>query len=649
MILFLILFQADSIQYSGNRILFFPESNSVKLFGKGEVIYGDLRVEAETISYFIDKKKLIANGNPIFYEKDQKITGDKMVYFFDEKKGVVNNGRTKVEKGWMTGKEVRFYKNKILKINKGTFTTCDLSPPHYYFFSPRMKVILNDKLMASNIFLVVSGIPLFYIPIWMYPLSRGRRSGFLMPKFGSSGYAGKYIENIAWYQTLGSNADATLGFNFYTSMGLRPFFELRWTLEGNKSRGNISGFYQRERGGRERWELKGNNNSQIPGGINMKFFSNLQSDRDINRDYIPGVVNPGTQNVESYLSLSRSFSFASGDVIFEWEKNLFTGEIKEKLPKFNVTIFPGHIGPVSIDFSTSSLRNEEDILYNNSRSNASITKNMFPFVVTGKFNVNNFYTSLTKDSIPRMIWNYSYSLQTHTKIYLFSLFGVYPFNKFRNVITPRFSYSYTSSADSVDFFPGAPFSIPHQRRSLIFSLTSDLQGKMGENKFELLTLGAASSYQFDEKKIAPIMINGKIPFNVITSNISTTYDIYTRKFSDIFLNTDFTLEKKFESKPFHFDIRHHLTFTDTSLTQQADAKLKMNITRKWFVELNSHYDFERGKMTNMSVALKRDLHCWSMSFSYSYYGSNWDYKFSLRLKSIPEIKLERTTIKSLFP
>jgi hypothetical protein len=72
-------------------------------------------------------------------------------------------------------------------------------------------------------------------------------------------------------------------------------------------------------------------------------------------------------------------------------------------------------------------------------------------------------------------------------------------------------------------------------------------------------------------------------------------------------------------------------------------------TPKWKVGLSTHYDFERGRVTNSRINLTRDLHCWNLIMSVNTFGDDWNYSISLRLKDIPDLKLARETLGGLMP
>ena len=105
----------------------------------------------------------------------------------------------------------------------------------------------------------------------------------------------------------------------------------------------------------------------------------------------------------------------------------------------------------------------------------------------------------------------------------------------------------------------------------------------------------------------------------------------------------------FGGNPLGLYLRHSINFTETERIQQADLGMEINPTPKWKLRLTTHYDFERGKVTNTGINLVRDLHCWELTLSVNTFGDNWDYSLRIGLKDIPELKIGRETLGGFMP
>ena len=64
-------------------------------------------------------------------------------------------------------------------------------------------------------------------------------------------------------------------------------------------------------------------------------------------------------------------------------------------------------------------------------------------------------------------------------------------------------------------------------------------------------------------------------------------------------------------------------------------------TSKWRMRYSFNYDLGKGRMVAHEIYIYRDLHCWEASFQWSPSGMRRGYYFVLRIKELPEIKVEK--------
>lgn len=78
-------------------------------------------------------------------------------------------------------------------------------------------------------------------------------------------------------------------------------------------------------------------------------------------------------------------------------------------------------------------------------------------------------------------------------------------------------------------------------------------------------------------------------------------------------------------------------------TQSLDFYGDANVTSKWKFSFHSGYDFNHKKLTNTSVNIYRDLHCWDLSFNWIPIGVYQSYRVTLQVKAsiLRDMKLIR--------
>jgi lipopolysaccharide export system protein LptA len=73
------------------------------------------------------------------------------------------------------------------------------------------------------------------------------------------------------------------------------------------------------------------------------------------------------------------------------------------------------------------------------------------------------------------------------------------------------------------------------------------------------------------------------------------------------------------------------------------TRLAYNLTPKWNMSMDYSYDLKFKQVTNVSVSITRDLHCWEMAFQWYPLGPRPGYYFRLGIKSpmLRDVKIER--------
>jgi len=201
----------DSLEYSAESICYLYDERKVVLEGNAAVRYQGHTLKSGEIVYYQDYDYLEAVGipdstgklthTPVFIDPDgQEMRGLKIKYNLRTRKGFIQRGRTEYERGFMAAERIKRTAQDTLYIADGTYTTCDIEgKPHYYFAGRKMKFILNDKLIIKPIMGYVHDIPVFWFPFYVFPIKKGRQSGFLTPRYGSSRRDGRYLSNIGYY------------------------------------------------------------------------------------------------------------------------------------------------------------------------------------------------------------------------------------------------------------------------------------------------------------------------------------------------------------------------------------------------------------------------------------------------------------------
>jgi LPS-assembly protein len=209
----------------------------------------EARVETDLLDiYEIDKpdgtkgKKLIATGNVVFIQGDERLAGDRATLDIDTGTGIFENARGFVQTGMLVeGRTIERIDAGTYRIEGGRFTACTQPNPRWNFTASSATVHPGDKIVAENVLFRVRGVPTLYFPIFVYPIKDDQRAtGFLFPRLGNSTVRG-FTTGAAFFWAMGRSVDQTFYADRYSRSGYGIGHELRWALD-SPSRGSLRTF-----------------------------------------------------------------------------------------------------------------------------------------------------------------------------------------------------------------------------------------------------------------------------------------------------------------------------------------------------------------------------------------------------------------------
>jgi LPS-assembly protein len=99
---------------------------------------------------------------------------------------------------------------KQLILDRATYTTCEPDDPTWEIKADRIKLDQASGWgQVRNATVEVGGVPVVYLPWWLFPIDDRRQSGFLFPALGNSSENGITM-GLPYYINLAPNYDATV-------------------------------------------------------------------------------------------------------------------------------------------------------------------------------------------------------------------------------------------------------------------------------------------------------------------------------------------------------------------------------------------------------------------------------------------------------
>jgi lipopolysaccharide assembly outer membrane protein LptD (OstA) len=352
---------AEKVTYSGHAVEFQMAKRTIDIHQESELTYGTMTLTADEVTFDTVKRELYADGDPLLVESDQKLVGDKMGYNFDYKSGAVKDGTTSFEQRYYDGQEIKRFDDGSLKIKSGHMTSCDLEDPHYRFWSHKMKLKLEDKVVAKPVVLYIGKVPTFALPFYFKSLKSGRRSGVLFPNFnfGWSGRDGRYIRDLGYFWATNDYMD----FTFLADYNERENWNFRINhryVKRYSFRGGVQYTWRQTTGDRpdeREWQFRWNHDQEklfdvysLRGNVNLssRTLSSNDLSREIGRDVVSG-------QLRSNLTLSRSWNFMNGSATLSRDQRV---NADDDDPQTDNVLYSQVVPQVSLGFRRIPLRGQ---------------------------------------------------------------------------------------------------------------------------------------------------------------------------------------------------------------------------------------------------------------------------------------------------
>jgi hypothetical protein len=248
-------------------------------------------------------------------------------------------------------------------------------------------------------------------------------------------------------------------------------------------------------------------------------------------------------------------------------------------------------------------------------------------------------------------------------------------------VTPSVSYNFTPQTRASGLFGAPRFDTVPVASLLGLNLGNDFQVKVGpdEQKVDLGNLGLSSSYDFTTRRLSPIGANLDLSLTDIilrrgardtltdTTNkrilqagrqqdasviisTGTTFDPQSRKFSGYSVNTRFTYDLAFNDTAGNAGPKYRIGLSHFLSKEQDMLNLDLHAAPPgWNLGVTGGWNIKDGRITDYTLDLVKDLHCWEAVASVSRLGDRWTYDFKIRIKAIPDLAIGKGLFGSLLP
>jgi LPS-assembly protein len=201
--------------------------------GNVEMRHADQWVFADSVTYNHDQETWTAVGSVKYQDSSVRMTADRADG--DRNKDITHlnsvdrpvqyqlretRGNGKGDHGTAVGNQETFY--------DATYSTCDPGDRKWEIQGKQIDMDRDKNVGTAHDAVVrIGNVPVLYLPWFQFSLDNDRKSGFLIPSFGSSSHSG-FMFTVPYYFNLAPNYDATLTARLYSERGVMLDGEFRY-------------------------------------------------------------------------------------------------------------------------------------------------------------------------------------------------------------------------------------------------------------------------------------------------------------------------------------------------------------------------------------------------------------------------------------
>ncbi|PIE53298.1 hypothetical protein CSA37_01810 [Candidatus Fermentibacteria bacterium] len=697
----------ETMSYYGDSLVFSVNDESLLLTGSAGLQYGNMSISADTIRYLPDNEKVTAFGNMTLSDGGETANGTGLIYHIPTKTARTFDTSSLYDRAIYSSRTITMLSRDEFNMTDVQFTSCEKDTLDYYFWASRMKVFPDDKAIARPVILYVEDTPVFWLPFAVFPIRRGRSSGFTIPTLGSSSRDGRYLRKMGYYFGFSDYADLLISADLMEKTRFQITAAERHSLRYVMSGRTRLQWRRQFQNSRDRWLVETTHNQELPDGTIVKISGNFVSDRSYLEETQQTPEERMESELRSWLSLSRNIGRGSAQLNMEYTEQLdalkdsIDGELLSELSapdiRYSLPSAPLFKSPFDPDdeelwhsiywnlnthYISENTEWEDSSQYNSgARLNTVLSASQRPggiVALSPSITVRGVIADRDRLSGRLPAWLHgSAGLSVSTDIYGLFQADFLGHSLLRHTITPSVSVSWspdrfiTSGYGMMDvdsaastFYSFSDLGLPSSGTVVNLSLVNILEGKIEErgridkNTLAEFTMGTNWSPDREERSFSSVTGSLNLtPADWFSTRVDGTWNPYEREMEQTSVTTGVNLSGTdptlspdsgtvISPLSWRLGLSHNWT-PDLTGSGTSLNKLRLSasidLTSRWSVNYSAYYDITADDFISQNYTIKRDLNSWEAIFTRHVSNVDTGFYFRINIKAFPDIKIEQHT------
>ena len=261
-----------------------PDSD-LTLTGNAQVRRIDGVIKGDRINYRKDSGEVDVEGSARMMRDGTLVTGPRAKFNVDKYTGEIEaeflDGATG---GFAVAEHADIFSKSQMRLHTVTYSGCNCEKPSWYIKATTVDVDFDENEgVARNGVLYFKDVPILASPYMTFPVKKERKSGFLVPTYGTTSQGGLDI-SIPYYFNLAPNYDLTLQPRYFSKRGTQLGGEFRYM--GWAYNGTLVGTYlpNDQIRDRDRWMFRWTHQQVLGNGFYTDWDYAKVSDNNYFRD-----------------------------------------------------------------------------------------------------------------------------------------------------------------------------------------------------------------------------------------------------------------------------------------------------------------------------------------------------------------------------
>ncbi len=262
-----------------------PDSD-LTLTGAAQVRRIDGVIKGDRINYRKDTGEVDVQGNARMMRDGTLVTGPNAKFNVDKYSGEVEkpNFWLGATGGFAVADKADIFSKSQMRLHTVTYSGCACETPSWYIKANTVDIDFDENEgVARNGVLYFKDVPILASPYMTFPVKKERKSGFLIPTYGTTSKGG-FDFSLPYYLNIAPNYDATIQPRYFSKRGLQLGGEFRYL--GSSYAGSIYGAYLPNDNdtGNDRWMYWWRHQQLFTNGFYADWDVAKVSDNDYFRD-----------------------------------------------------------------------------------------------------------------------------------------------------------------------------------------------------------------------------------------------------------------------------------------------------------------------------------------------------------------------------